>query len=241
MEGAEDVVAAGEHPEFVLFGGPHLTVLGFTVLAASVLIWAARRDPAHPWLKWKERLLVAGLFLTYPAKLVVLSLPDGVVLDYRLPLHLCDVVAYVAMLALVWRKQRLAELAYFWGLAGTLQGLVTPSIGAGYPHPEFFRFFLLHSAVVVAAIYLPVGLRLKPEPGAPWRAFGWIQVYVAVAALANVVTGSNYGFLCGPPAMASLISVLGPWPWYIVSLQLVALVFFWVLYLPWWIAARRKR
>lgn len=236
----EQGASAAAVPEFDLYGTPHLLVLAFTVLGSAVLVWVARRDPAHPWLKWKERVLVASLFLTYPMKLLVLSAADGASMDYRLPLHLCDLTAYVAMLALVWRNRRLAELTYFWGIAGTLQGLLTPAVGAGYPHVEFFRFFLLHASVVIAAIYLPVGLRLSPERGAVWRAFGWMQVYVLVAALANVVTKANYGFLCGPPQAASLIDVLGEWPWYIVWLELIALVFFGLLYLPWMRGNRQR-
>lgn len=240
METDETVIEAAPVPEFEAYGLPHLVVLGFTLLAAVVLVWTARRDRAHPWLKWKERLLVAALFLTYPAKLLVLLTDGASSMDFRLPLHLCDLTAYVAMLALVWRNQRLAELAYFWGIAGTLQGLLTPAVGAGYPYPEFFRFFLLHSAVVVAAVYLPVGKRLVPEEGAVWRAFGWMQVYVVAAALANLATGANYGFLCEPPPTASLIDLLGEWPYYIVWMEVIALLFFGLLYLPWFLLGRKR-
>jgi len=35
------------------------------------------------------------------------------------------------------------------------------------------------------------------------------------------------------PPTASLLDVLGPWPWYILSLEVVGFLMFGVLYLPW--------
>src|SRR5438132_907921 len=46
-----------------------------------------------------------------------------------LPLQLCDVAIFVAAAALWSRNQLLVEITYFWGLAGTLQALLTPDLG----------------------------------------------------------------------------------------------------------------
>jgi len=215
-----------------MLGTPHIVVLLLTAVSVAVLVWVGRTRPAHPWLVLKERVLVAALLLTYPVKLAVMLTGYGSVWEFLLPFQLCDVAAYLAAAALISRKQRLAELAYLWGIAGTLQGLLTPSVTFGFPHPEFFRFFQLHMAVVITALYLPFGANLVPEKGAVWRAFVWVQVYVVLALAVNAVTGSNYGFLREKPPAASLLDVLGPWPYYILSLELVALVFFWLLCLP---------
>lgn len=238
METSAATTGLRELVAFERFGPAHLAVLGITLTAMVVLVATGRRFRGHPLLKWKERLLVAALVLTYPAKVAVLLVEPGASLDYRLPMHLCDVAAYVAAFALVARNRRAAEVAYFWGLGGTLQGLITPAVGAGFPHPEFFRFFLLHSSVVIAACYLAFGTGMSPERGAVWRAFGWAQVYLVVAAVVNLLTGANYGFLCEPPESGSLIDLLGPWPWYLVSLELLALVAFAVLNLPFVVARR---
>lgn len=224
--------AASVLPAFELFGAAHLAVLLLVTLVVVLMVTIARRFPSSRLTRTGERLLVVALLLTYPAKGVLALRGEGASWDYPLPLHLCDLAAYIAAVALLSRSQRLAELAYFWGVAGTLQGLITPAVQVGFPHPEFFRFFLLHASVVVASLYLPFGAGLAPRRGAVLRVFGWTQVYVVAAASVNVLTGANYGFLCEPPPTASLIDVLGPWPWYILVLEAIALVLFALLYLP---------
>ena len=56
------------------------------------------------------------------------------------------------------KSQKMAELAYFWGLAGTLQGLLTPNIHQGFPSPVYISFFWNHGFVVISALFLPLAM-----------------------------------------------------------------------------------
>jgi uncharacterized membrane protein YwaF len=47
-------------------------------------------------------------------------------------------------------------------------------------------------------------------------------------------------FLKHPPLGGSLIDLLGPWPWYLLSLMGVALVLFVLAYLPYAISDKMK-
>jgi hypothetical integral membrane protein (TIGR02206 family) len=142
-----------------------------------------------------------------------------------LPLALCDVALVVAAAACWFPGQALlVELTYFWGLTGTLQAVLTPDLGVGFPHLEFFEFVVGHVGIVVAACYLVVGLRLVPRAGSVTRVFAITVAYAACLGAFDWLTGSNYMFLAAPPQSASLLSVLGPWPWYILSASAVALV-----------------
>jgi hypothetical integral membrane protein (TIGR02206 family) len=47
-----------------------------------------------------------------------------------------------------------------------------------------------------------------------------------------LISGANYGFLRAKPPQASLLDLLGPWPWYILALDALAVVLFTLLYLP---------
>lgn len=149
-------------------------------------------------------------------------------------MQLCDWVAVLGALALIRRKPWIAELVWFWGLTGTLQGLITPALAYDFPHPRFIAFFQLHGSVVVCAFYLVFGLGMKPRQGSVWRAFGALQIYLLSAILVNLIANQNYGFLCQKPHSTSLLSFLGPWPFYILSLEAIALIFFGLLYLPFW-------
>ena len=156
-----------------------------------------------------------------------------------LPLQLCDVAAIIVVVTCWFPRWRLGfELTYFWGLAGTLQGVVTPDLGASFPHLEFFVFVVAHIGIVMAALYLAIGMRAAPRRFAPLWVFGITVGLAAVDAVADWKLGANYMYLAHIPPSASLLSVLGPWPVYIASAAGVAVVLFAVLDAPFWLRRR---
>lgn len=152
-----------------------------------------------------------------------------------LPLALCDVALVVAACA-CWLPTRtlLVELTYFWGLAGTLQAVVTPDLTAGFPHLEFFEYVIGHVGIVTAAVFLVVGLGCRPRRWAVVRIWSITAAYTAAVGIFDAATGSDYMFLAARPASWSLLSVLGPWPWYLVSAAGIAVVLLTVLDAPFW-------
>lgn len=137
------------------------------------------------------------------------------------------------------------ELAYFWSLGGSVQAVLTPEIHSTFPSFEFIAFFAGHGAGIAAAVALTVGFGLRPRPGAVWRI--WL-ITLALGALmlpVNWALGTNFMYICGPPARASLIDYLGPWPWSLAGLALVGLAILALWYLPFALfdraAARRAR
>jgi uncharacterized membrane protein YwaF len=57
----------------------------------------------------------------------------------------------------------------------------------------------------------------------------------------NLAIGSNYLFTIGKPETASLLDVLGPWPLYLLSMEAVGFVIFFILYLPFIIKDARQK
>ena len=60
-----------------------------------------------------------------------------------------------------------------------------------------------------------------------------VNFYAVAVGVFDVVFHWNYGYLCRKPTNPSLLDLLGSWPWYIVSLEGIAAVSFWLLDLPW--------
>lgn len=83
----------------------------------------------------------------------------------------------------------------------------------------------------MAAVFLVMRRRIWPRPGAPVRVFLATIVFTAIAGLADILTGGNYMFLREKPSAGSLL-ILGPWPWYIASGLLLAILFLIVLNAP---------
>jgi hypothetical integral membrane protein (TIGR02206 family) len=146
-------------------------------------------------------------------------------------------VTIVSVLALWTARPALVELTWFWALTASLQAVLTPDLGADFPELVYWTFFITHSGAVVAAVQLVLGRRITPRPGAVRRAFGATLVVAAAAGTANLLTGGNYMWLREKPDTWSLLDVMGPWPWYILSAAVLALVLFTLLAAPF----RRER
>jgi hypothetical integral membrane protein (TIGR02206 family) len=216
-----------------------LFVAAATVVAV-VLCVACRRRPG-PWVRWAGR----GLALVLAADALVFVVRQATSgtwsVQTSLPLALCDVALVVAAVACWYPSWSLGvELTYFWGLAATLQAVLTPDLHVGFPSVEFVQFVVGHLGIVLAALYLVVGLRIVPRPGAAVRVFAITVAYAAVLGLFNWLTGANYMYLAAPPENPSLLSLLGPWPWYILSATGVAIVLFALLDAPFRAARQRE-
>jgi hypothetical integral membrane protein (TIGR02206 family) len=219
---------------FYPFTQQHFAALGIGIVVAAALIMIGKRGGTG---KKVATAILAFLNLSvYPlgqAAWLSLDAPQSV--DNFVPLHLCDITAMMAGFALLTRQRLLCSLTYFWGLAATLQALITPAITVGFPHGPFVMFFVHHFSVVITALYLPIveGWRPKqPLWKAPLEANAWILLYLGIAMTANHLLGSNFAFASRPPDNPSLIDHLGPWPWYLVAMQAIALIFFFLLTLP---------
>src|SRR5262245_4183133 len=227
-------------PRFVLFGPAHLTVLFITFALPLFLAWLVRRQGGERLAKPIAWTFAIVLVLNQVV-LLIWALPPGVHLEYNPPRHLCDRAAFTCAAALVWRHRLSYELSYFWGLAGTLQALLTPDLDAGFPQAEFFAFWIAHSGIIAAVLFLTLGLAMRPTLRSIGRAFLWLQVYAVVTAILNLLLDTNYGYLRRKPTLPSLLDYLGPWPWYLVSLEILALVLFFLCYLPFAVADWMRR
>src|SRR5256884_2033887 len=152
-------------------------------LSTALLVVAARRRPGS-WLKVLAAVLVVDevswwFFLLgggQPGSQVALSLP----------LQLCDVAIFIAAAALWTRRQLVVEVTYFWGLAGTIQALLTPDLPQHFPSYPYFQYYIPHGGLIAPALILVIGLRFQP------RRLAMVQV--------PFITGA-YGAVVGPLAV----------------------------------------
>ncbi|MDA8355852.1 MAG: TIGR02206 family membrane protein [Actinomycetota bacterium] len=217
----------------------YLATLGATAVGSALLVWAARALPA-PGVRWIERFLAVLLLAVSVAWIVTSTTQGAWSWATSLPLPLCDVATLVAAAALWWRRPTAVELTYFWGLAGTLQALLTPDVQVGFPSMEFLEYVLAHAGIVAAALFLVVGERIEPRQWSAAKVFAITLAYTGVVGAADAATGGDYMFLRHPPAATTLLSVLGPWPWYLVSAAGVAVVLLAALEAPFWWRRRRS-
>ena len=103
--------------------------------------------------------------------------------DNEFPLNLCDWATVATVVTLFWPNQRTYELAYFWALAGTLQGMLTPDVQYDFPDTTFLLFFVFHGGIIAGVLYLTFGLKMRPYLQHLPRVIAWSFVYMGVAGL----------------------------------------------------------
>lgn len=231
-------MAAARANAFELFSVEHGAIVAVSAVATCAAIVLGRR-----WLGSAETVplerrmaLVYALttFATQAGIIVWLLTPGEFSPRVSLPLHVCDLAAWIAPLALLSRRRWLRTMLYFWGIGLSTQAFVTPIVTVGPRDPWFWAFWITHLQIVGAAFYDLVARGFRPT----WRdaAFaGFYSVLYGLAMLAlNSATGWNYGFL-GPtrPSTRTLVDALGTWPLRTLWMTLIVLGLFALMTVAW--------
>ena len=221
-----------EHP-FQPYGPPHLTVIFLTIVLPFALATIVRRTKSQRIARGIVVLLSAVLALNYVGYLIFVRSHGVVSWQQMLPLQLCDWGMVVVIVAMWTGNQRWFEVAYFWGIGGTLQAVLTPNLRFGFPDWRFISFFTSHSGIIIGVVFLMLTRRYRPYPMSIVRVFLWSEFYFVVTVIADELTGFNYGFLLHKPEAFSILSFLSDSrPLYLLEMHGVALLFFLGLYAP---------
>ncbi len=222
--------------QFTPYTSEHFIPLLFFFIAGALWIfWAMKTDVATERnYTWLPVFILPGI--------IVFDLLAGVIsgsidVTEDLPFHMCRLVTFLLPLVL-WKKKRyLFGVLYFWILAGTLQALLTPDLKESFPDYQYIRYWTLHCGLIAGIMYPIVVFGFRPSWRDMWHAWIWAQVYLVLSLALNLALGSNYGYTMRKPEMASVADFLGPWPWYLLTAQLIVMVLFVLVYLPF---AKRK-
>jgi hypothetical integral membrane protein (TIGR02206 family) len=232
--GGAVVLAPVDAPNaFQLFGVAHLIVIALTISLPFILAAFVRKSRWARTERVVGRLLALLLLFNYVAFEIYLASTGGWAWQKALPFHLCNWAMVVIIVALLTGRARWLEVAYFWGIGGTLQAVLTPELKYAFPDIHFLNFFIAHSGIVVAIAFMMIVKRFRPHWISIVRVFAWTELYFVITITIDLVTGENYGYLLHQPEAASLLDVLSHERLiYILEMHLLALIFFVVLYLP---------
>lgn len=222
---------ARQAPDFLMFSAPHL--LSLLLLSALVLaLYLSRRQLRKKnTLRLAVRYGLITLLILCEASLNIWYFAEDVWdIRYTLPLELCTITLLLSTLMLWIRKRWLYEFLWFAGIGGALQAFLTPNLAYGFPHFRFFQFFIAHSAIILAPLYMTWVEGYRPT----WKSIGKTMVLLNVLALAvgllNAAVGANYMFLLRKPDTPSVLDWLGPYPLYLLAEEGIALFLFVIMY-----------
>lgn len=215
---------------FPLFGPAHLValaVLGALGLSA-ILMARAGSEGTRRTLRLTLACSLASCHLIEN----VVALAQGWYKIQMLPLEMCDLAAMFGIYGLLTRDERAVGPAWFFALSGTLPALITPELSVTFPHFRFVIYFLEHGLTVITPVVLVLGLGEVPGTGAWLRAFLVINGFGLLNGALNMVLGTNFMYLSHKPKSPTPFDWFGPWPFYLVVLELLVIVLFRLLQLP---------
>ena len=218
---------------FQPFDLAHLVVILLTIALPFVLAACARKSPWPRSERVIARLIALLLGINYVGYAIYLWMIGGISWEKSLPLQLCDWAMAAIIVAFLTGRERWLEVAYFWGIGGTVQAILTPDLKYAFPDIRFVSFFVGHCGIVIGIAFLMIVRGFRPHFSSIWRTFAWTELYFVITVVVDLITGENYGYLLHKPEAASLLSFLSDkWVIYLLQMHLLALVFFLVLYVP---------
>jgi hypothetical integral membrane protein (TIGR02206 family) len=220
-------------PEFHPWSPSHFTVIFLTIGLPLLLALIVHRTKSRLLERSISFAISVLLLINYVAYLVVARQFGVTSWSKALPMQLCDWAMIVIIVALWTGNRRWLEVAYFWGIGGTLQAIITPNLRFGFPDLRFISFFVAHSGIIIGIIFLMLIYGFRPRGIGVLRTFAWTEIYFVVAFTTDLLTGENYGFLLHKPEAASLLNFLSDWrPLYLLEFHGLAFLFFCALYAP---------
>lgn len=158
-----------------------------------------------------------------------------------LPLYLCSLLALIIPIFTYYRKYWMYEILLFWIIAGTTQGVITPDIAVGFPVFDYFRYWVVHLGLLIIICYATLVFKMRPRFKSVFKSFISFQLYVVMMVLINYMLGANYFYLNQKPESTSVLDYLGDWPYYILVTQLIIVPYFLLIYLPFYIVAKKSK
>ncbi|HMQ08958.1 MAG TPA: TIGR02206 family membrane protein [Saprospiraceae bacterium] len=220
-----------DNGQFENYSSEHFIALIICAVVTFLLFFKVRTQ----WNEEKARWVIVVLLSTG----MCLQLLKPVIRTYMgtfdptddFPFHLCNVMAVFMPFIMYFKWRTFWGIAFFWVIAGTFQALFTPTLTESFPHYEYFRYWLVHASLPVAAVFAILIYKWSIT----WRDMVHSMIALNVFALLvtpiNLMLNGNYLYLRSKPPGDTLYNFLGPWPYYILSLEVVMFLLFGLLLL----------
>ncbi|MCM3091607.1 MULTISPECIES: YwaF family protein [unclassified Cytobacillus] len=223
---------------FMVLSAPHISMLVlFTALSALLFIFRKELFRLDKLIRLSMFLMLFTLELLYHAWLYHGGEWD---ISFTLPLQLCSISLVLSLLLLASKSKAIFQIVYYLGVTGAFMAILTPELFLGFPHFRYFQFFITHNLIIWTCLYFVLVHQFKPTGIGLFQSFVFLNLCASAAFFANKLTGGNYMFLSQKPENNTLLDYLGPYPYYIITLEITALFLFSLLLLPFKMIGKNK-
>ena len=215
---------------FELFGLSHWTAILIFIFLLIFLPFYSKSHLSINQQKSLGNILGFLIFINFPIWVLLEFIGGSFDVKLHLPLHLCRFANLLLPFVMLRRNEFLFQILFYWGLSGMFQAIITPDIVQDFPHFHYFRFFIGHHLMIVALMYIIIVYKMKPTIEGLKNSFFGLNLFLVIAFLANILLDANYFWIMEKPPTGSLLDYMGPWPWYILTAEFLALAHFGLAY-----------
>lgn len=201
-------------------------------MAGAIAIYSIKRWATLQTIRWIGIGIGAAMILQEFFSLGMLWIIEKQPVLPSLPLHLCGLAIFTAAILLITHNYFLFELTYFWGLAGATIALLTPDLSVTWPHSDYIMFFSAHFLIIFAVVFMIVMYDYRPTFKSVIKTFLITQAYMLLMIPFNFIFNTNFLYLRHKPLGSSILDFFGPWPWYIVGMEVIGIALLFVLVFP---------
>ena len=162
-------------------------------------------------------------------------------LSIDLPLQFCVIGFYFSIFGIYMAtsdkkfnskfEQFIFDCAYVLGFSGAFQALIAVDLTGINNMIGAFALNWAHTLIILNVLWLIFAYGIKFGKKGILQAFLFTNILVLIVGPINYFLNSNYMFLCRPPVVNNPF-LIGEWPYYLLTLELIFFIYGYVLYLP---------
>jgi hypothetical integral membrane protein (TIGR02206 family) len=204
--------------DFEMFSASHFIIIALLFIGAVNIFIFRDKLKSDKTRKWEIGTAISLILIeaTYHFWMIINGSWD---VSHAIPLELCSISLILNIVLLLTRKKLIYEILLFTALLGASQAIFTPFLNYDFPHFRFFHFFYTHLMSIWVPLYFTWAKGYRPTIWSVLKLFIFLNVLMPIIMIINKLVRGNYMFLSHKPDSASLLDVLGPYPWYILSLE----------------------
>ena len=231
-----------EAQPFNIFGTYHLVTLA-VILCVAIFFPRTYRD--KPVSQQENIAKILGI------SIIALELVKPFIwhsMDYPwirlVPIHMCSLSGFFIGIFLLTKKRLFFEIAFFWGIGGGINALITPDVTLTFPDPKYVLFFLGHGLLIVNIGYACIALSNRPTIKSVKNGIFFSLAVLPVIYIINLLLGppANYWYLGAKPTEGqSIMDFFPDPPLHIPLLIIIGAFLFLLIYSPYWVYDKFKK